>query len=203
MSSTTQQRGSKAMQKRAARKCPVANALDFALCTVQQGADKQFWYVGEMKTRTGGVTKSWKKMDFPSFSEEEIVALCTSESEQLAQITEGLLIDNREMCFSEEVRAGLMSVEEDKVALAAVLATGNKPSVQVRLAKEKRAREARLAAGKNTDGSVKKVKTAVIKADTKKVKTVAKKAKIASAVVEAQQKIVEQLKLQAAQLQME
>lgn len=58
--------------KRAKSKAPNFLAMDLPLCSVMRGSggDADLWFVGDMRTRTGGLAKCWKRLNLLAYFEE-------------------------------------------------------------------------------------------------------------------------------------
>lgn len=77
------------------RKPPV-EAIDFPLTTVMTGLDGNLWYVGEMRSRVGGVIKRWTSLKFDQYWDAMEEELAESSPADLQATAESRLLDNRE-----------------------------------------------------------------------------------------------------------
>lgn len=139
-------------------KAPTQSSLDLPLTSVLQSKDGNFWWVGEMKTRVGGVCKCWKLFRFDAWSREEVEAMPT---EQLQKIASGFLAENRERIIAEDPtldEKSFLTVEQDTEEIAKIKAMGKLPSVEYQRVKDARAKKAKQEKAAANGGVIKSMK---------------------------------------------
>jgi len=135
-------------------KAPSSPAKDTALCTVKDGATPNSkWYVGEMGARTGGFCKCWKIFDLSTMNmeEEEVNAMTVEDLQKLAwELVQGIRERRND---SDEVKATLLTPEQDQAALDALKASGKPmPSKAAAIAKQRNVAVSRRKRGLRSDG---------------------------------------------------